>query len=350
MRSESHKIGRTLAKQIPSSGWRGIRGERSILAADEIVAAVVLDGDIEKFPDFGIDGDENSSIDVRRVPHGSGNTFFLDKDALGLSELTFVDVLGDLVDGGCEFVVTLFAGGVMDLAGHLVSAGSFFLGVLENAAAFKFEGLDEFQEFLVIFLCFAGEAGDEGGADGQVGNAITHSLEKVPDVLSVSLPVHLFEHVIGNMLKRDIDVAGDFGALCDGLNKLIGPMGRVGVEEADPEVTFEFVERTEEGGEGFAFSRVDTRGRVGAVAEALPLVHAEVGRVLGDEVDFLHALGNQAPGFADDGVLGAGAVLAPDFWDDAEGTGVITAFGDLDVGHVIRGEPESGRGVVGNVT
>lgn len=350
MRFESDKIGRTLAKKIPCSGWRGTRGERSILAADEIVAAVVLDGDIEKFPDFGIDGDENSSIDVRRVPHGSGNTFFLDKDALGFAELTLVDVLGDLVDGGCEFVVTLFAGGVMDVVGHLVSAGSFFLGVLENAAAFKFEGLDEFQEFLVIFHCFAGEAGDEGGADGEIGNAVAHSLEKVADVFPVSLPVHLFEHVIGNMLKGNVDVAGDFGALGDGLDEFVGPVSGVGVEEADPEVPFKFVECTEERGEGFAFGRVDTRGRIGAVAEALPLVHAEVGRVLGDEVDFLHALGNQAPGFADDGVLGAGAVLAPDFWDDAEGAGVITAFGDLDVGHVIRGEPESGRGVVGNVT
>jgi len=319
-----------------------------MLAGDEIVAAVVLDGDIEKFADFGIDGDENTSIDIRCVPHRAGNAFFFDEDAFGMSELAFVDILGDFVDGGGELAMTLFTSGVVDVAIHFVGAGSFFLGVLEDAAAFKFEGLDKFQEFRVVGFGFAGEASDEGCADGEVGDAVAHFLEKVADVLAIGFPVHLLEHVIGNMLKRDVDIAGNLGALGDGFDELVGPVGGVGVEEADPEVALEFVEGAEERGEGFAFGGVDPGGGIGAVAEALPLVHAEVGRVLGDEIDFLHALGDEALGFADDGVLGAGAVLATDLGDDAEGASVVASFGDFDVGHVIRGEPESGRGIVGD--
>jgi len=82
-------------------------------------------------------------------------------------------------------------------------------------------------------------------------------------------------------------------------------MGRVGVKETDPEVAFEFIERPEEGGEGFAAGGIDAGSGVGPIAEALPFIHAEVGRVLRDEVNFLHPLGNQALCFADDGVLGA---------------------------------------------
>jgi len=42
-------------------------------------------------------------------------------------------------------------------------------------------------------------------------------------------------------------------------------------------------------------------------------------------------------------------MLAPDLRNDAEGAGVITTLGNLDVGHVIWGEAKSWRGVVGNV-
>ena len=42
-------------------------------------------------------------------------------------------------------------------------------------------------------------------------------------------------------------------------------------------------------------------------------------------------------------------MLATDFGDDAEGASVVAALGDLDVGHVLRGKPESWCRVVGNV-
>lgn len=245
--------------------------------------------------------------------------------------------------------MTLFLSGVVDVIVHFVSARSFFFGVLEDAAAFEFEGLDEVEEFLVVLFGFAGEAGDEGGADGEIRDAVAHALEEVADVFPVGLAVHLVEHVVGDVLQGNIDIAGDFGTLGDGLDEFIGPMRGVGVEEADPEVAFEFIESAEEGGEGFASGRVDAGGGFGALAEALPLVHAKVSGVLGDEIDFLHALGDEAFRFAHDGVLGAGTVLAANLWDDAEGAGVVAAFGDLDVGHVIWREAEAGGGVVGDV-
>ena len=41
-------------------------------------------------------------------------------------------------------------------------------------------------------------------------------------------------------------------------------------------------------------------------------------------------------------------MLATDFGDDTEGTSVVAALSDLNVGHVLRSKPESRRRVVGN--
>jgi len=175
-------------------------------ARHEIVAAVVGDGDVSEFAYGKIHGDEDATIDVWGVPHGAGDAFFLDEDAEFFAKLSLVDLLRYFINGGGERAMAAFLGGVVDVAVTLVGAGAFFLGVLENAATFELEGLDEVEKFLVVFFCFLREAGDEGGADGEVGNAIAHPLKEITDVSAVGFPVHFPEHVIGDMLQRDIDV------------------------------------------------------------------------------------------------------------------------------------------------
>ena len=208
--------------------------------------------DIEELTDFGIDRDEDATIDVWSVPHRAGDAFFFDQDALGLAELGFVDLLGDLVDGGGEFAMPFLLGSVVEVVVHFVSAGAFFLGVLENAAAFEFETLDELEEFFVVLVSLAGEAGDKGGANREVGNAGAHAVKKIADIFSVGLAVHLVEHVIRDVLERDVDIAGNLGAFRDGLNEFVGPVRGVSVEQANPEVALEFVEGAQERCERFA--------------------------------------------------------------------------------------------------
>ena len=104
---------------------------------------MVFDFDVKEFADFTIDGYEDAAVDIGGVPHRPGDTFFFDQDAFGLAELGFVDLLGHCVDGGGELAVTFLLCGVMDVVVHLMSAGPFFLGILEDTTAFKFEGLDE---------------------------------------------------------------------------------------------------------------------------------------------------------------------------------------------------------------
>ena len=144
------------------------------------------------------------------------------------------------------------------------------------------------------------------------------------------------------MLERDVDVAHDVLGPPDGLDELVAPMGGVRVEQADPEVPLDLVQLAEERGERLALGGVDLAARVRT--RVGPAVHAEVGGVLGDQVDLLDALGDELAGFLDDGFDRAAAVTAADAGDDAEGAGVVAAFGDLDVGRVTRREAEA-RGV-----
>ena len=258
-----------------------------------------------------------------------------------------VEAFDAALDGAHGFVPTGFAGHVMDVSVHVVSAGALFFGVIEDASAFEFAVLDEVHEFVEVGIGLTGEADDEGGADGDAGDASADAFEKVANVSTIGLTAHEGEHVVADMLERHIDVAGDFWAFGDGLDEVVAPVGGMGVEQADPEVAFDFVESADKGREGFALGGVYAAAGFGAVFG--PFIHAEVGGILGDEIDFFDAGGDEVACLFDDAVLRTAAVAATDLRDDAEGAGVVAAFGDFDVGEVVWGEAEAGGIVVGDV-
>ena len=92
------------------------------------------------------------------------------------------------------------------------------------------------------------------------------------------------------------------------------------------------VELAEERGERFTLGGIDLAARVRAGFG--PAVHAEVSRVLRDQVHLLHAFGDELTSFLDHGFDRATAMASADARDDAERAGVITTFGDLDVGRM----------------
>ena len=123
-------------------------------------------------------------------------------------------------------------------------------------------------------------------------------------------------------------------------------MGRMGVQQTNPEIALDRVELAQEGGEGGAAAGVDGGARSGPV---LPRVHAEEGRVLGDQVELAGALAHQLARFRDHALHGATAVPATNPRDDAERAGVVAALGDFDVRGVTWSEPKPGRVVIGDV-
>ncbi len=76
----------------------------------------------------------------------------------------------------------------------------------------------------------------------------------------------------------------------------------------------------------------------------LPEVHAEVGRILADEIDLPHPSGNQGAHFRHHGGDGPAAVASAHPWDDTKRAGVVAPLGNLNVGGVGGGEAET-RGI-----
>ncbi len=131
------------------------------------------------------------------------------------------------------------------------------------------------------------------------------------------------------MLQGNVDVAAEARVLGENFQQARGDLVGIGVEEADPAEILDLRELFEQGGETVLNAEV----------------FAEAGCVLPDEIDFANALGGEALRLDDNRGDGAGAELAAQLRNDAEGAGMIAAFGDLDVGGVARGG-EQARGVL----
>ena len=72
-------------------------------------------------------------------------------------------------------------------------------------------------------------------------------------------------------------------------------------------------------------------------------IEAVVSRILGNQIDFLHAIGDECLHFLDDVRLCAAAVRAAHPGNDAEAARMVAALGDFQVGKMFRREPETRR-------
>jgi hypothetical protein len=116
------------------------------------------------------------------------------------------------------------------------------------------------------------------------------------------------------VLEWKVEIFADVVMLGNGLEKFAGDAVRVGVEEAEPAQVGDLGKRVEESGE--------------AVFETE--VFAVTGGVLTDEGDLADAAGDELLSFGDDGFKAARTEFSAEVGDDAEGAGVVAAFGDFD--------------------
>ena len=208
------------------------------------------------------------------------------------------------------------AAGELGFVGELEGFGAFFVGIGEDAEPVDFSFGDESAELGEVGFGFAGEAYDEGGADDDAGDYLARLLDQVEEDLRVAAALHGLEDRGAGVLEGDVEVFCDGVVACHGFEQARGDLVGVGVEEAEPAQAGERGEGVEELGE--------------ALFEAE--VFAVAGGVLADEGDFTDALGDEVLRLGDDGAHAAGTELAAELGDDAEGTGVVAAFGDFDVG------------------
>ncbi len=263
---------------VPKAGLRSQHGR-----AEQVVDLGAGDVYIDELANGSRCGKEDASVDVWGIGVAACHEWLIHQRADSAADLCGGDFSGDFL---LKFHGLAVAGGlgfVGDLVLHFGGARTFFLRIGEDAEAFEPGAFDEVEEVFEFLFGFAREPDNEGGTDMDAGDACPDPGDEIFDVFGGSLAAHEFEHAGVDMLEGHIDVAGDFFALGDAFDEFVAPVGGMGVQESDPEIAIDLVEFPEELGEGLAFGRIHSGFGSGFF---LPQIHAEIGGVLADEVDF----------------------------------------------------------------
>ena len=203
-------------------------------------------------------------------------------------------------------------------------------------------------------LGLAGKTDDERRPQRDAGNAGADAFDEIHDVLLRGFAAHPFEHVLVDVLERNVHVARDLFAFGDGLDEFVRPMRRMRVKQANPEIALERIQ--------FAQQRADRRGiggerfggggkflrRRNRAAVVRAQIESVISRVLRNQIDLLHAVGDERLRFLDDVRLRAAAMRAAHPRNDAEAARMIAALGDLQIGKMFRRQAEARRLEIGN--
>ena len=119
---------------------------------------------------------------------------------------------------------------------HASGARTFLLRIREHAEALELGLAHKIQQRFEARLGFARETHNKRSAQRDTGHAGANARDQFADVDVGRFATHAFQHHWMNVLQGHIDVARDLFAFCDRPDQFIGPMRRMRVEDADPEI------------------------------------------------------------------------------------------------------------------
>jgi hypothetical protein len=230
---------------------------------------------------------------------------------------------------GAEFAGAEFNGGAWEFVRKRGGFGTGALGKRENVEVGEGEAFDERHGGGVVVFGFAGEAGDDVGADGRVGEAFVDKFDATGVMLGAIPAVHGSEDAVGGGLQGHVEMLGDAIGRSKEVDEVLGDVQRLDGADAET-LDRSFAEDAAE--EGFEF---DARRKIAAVG-------AEVDAA---ENDFAETGFSEAFDFMDDGIGREAAALATDERDNAVGAAGIAAVLDFESGtSVIPFSAEDGGG------
>src|SRR6267378_716448 len=118
------------------------------------------------------------------------------QDAEGAADLGLAEGGGFGFAEGAEFAGATLDGGAGEFVRKCGGFGAGALGKRENVEIGEGEALDEAQGGGVVFFGFAGEPGDDVGADGGVGEALMDKLDATVIVFGAIPAVHGGENAV----------------------------------------------------------------------------------------------------------------------------------------------------------
>ena len=172
---------------------------------------------------------------------------------------------------------------------------------------------DEVERCGVVGISFAGETGDDIGADSSVRQAVVDEFDAAGVVFSAVPAMHGGEDMVATGLQRHVEMRGDAGVGSEEVDEILGDVERL--DGADAEAfNWRFVEDAAEQAE-----------KLDAWREVAP-VGAEVDAA---ENDFTESRIGEALDFREDGLRREAAGLAADKRDYAERTARVAAVLDF---------------------
>ena len=255
------------------------------------------------------------------------------EDAEGAADLGLAEGSGFGFAEGAEFAGAALDDGWGDFVRKSGGFGAGALGKGEDVEIGEGQTLDEGERGGMFGFRFAGEAGDDVGADGGVGKAFADELDAAGVVLGAVPAVHGGEDAVGAGLQRHVEMLGDAIGPGEEFDEVLGDVERL--DGADAE-TFDgsFVEDAAE--ESFEF---DARGKVAAVG-------AEVDAA---EDNFAEAGFAEALNFLKDHFGREAAAFSANEGDDAIGAAGIAAVLNLQGGAGVVPFPAEDGGAEQNI-
>ena len=210
-----------------------------------------------------------------------------------------------------------------------VGVGPFLVRVGEDADRVEAGRAHELLQRLELLVRLAGEADDERGADAGAGERAPQLLELPQVALRVAGAAHPPQRRRVRVLQRHVHVLDDpRRPLGERREQLGRDAARIEVVHADPRRRFVEPRRGAQ----------EPREAVGEAEVA-----AVGGGVLRHEAGLGDPLPREAPQLVEHVVERAGAHLAAEARDGAEGAGLVAPFGDLDVGAPRRADDAAAR-------
>ena len=131
-----------------------------------------------------------------------------------------------------------FTGALLDLGGgnvigHLRGGGAGADGVRENVEVGERIAVDEVDRGGVVVGGFAGETGDDVGADGGVGELIADEFDPACVVLGAIPPMHRGENSVGPGLQRHVEMLRDARRRCEQRDEILRHVERLDGTDAE---------------------------------------------------------------------------------------------------------------------
>src|ERR1019366_5721402 len=217
-----------------------------------------------------------------------------------------------------------------NFVGQCESPRPLLVGVTKHSQPVELRLAHELAELFEIVFTLARETHNERGTQRQTRNRAPHLLDGAQEDVCAGAAFHALQNLRRGVLQGHVNIGANLFMRCNRLQQLAGDLVGIGVEEAHPAQFLDLRQPLQQ--------------------QRQPVFQTQIfsvaGGILPDQRDLAHALVRKMLRLGDHRFESPRTKLATQLRDDAKRAGMIAAFGDLDVGRILRSRQQARRVLV----